>query len=327
MIIPGQPMLVSEYIYEDGVPTDPDSITAVLYRIVNGVRSASGATVTPAATLIENVGERTFSWTNDAAWNRTDDLELVAIPVFDGVAYPMVIWRSHGHVDAVIQTAAAAAITAAGLPAATSAKIAADCALGDNGWAAAKIAIADAVWGFTVAVVDMVNVSAATVLSGVLTLLARVTGLVRTKEEDDAADAAILEAIGEIEGGGGTVNVLPAIGITADRSPGVTLQPVVGETISQSITLYATDGTTAIDLSGKTLAIVFETLQGIDVAVISSASINVSGAESNVVTFAYPSAVTSSERTLRFAIKDASAPLTMYLQGLCVVTRAPQVDI
>jgi hypothetical protein len=101
------------------------------------------------------------------------------------------------------QEAAAAAITAAGLPAATSAKIAADCELGDNGWDAAKIAIADAVWGFTVAVVDMANVSAATVLSGVLTLLARVTDLVRTKEDDDAADEVILEAIGEIEGGGG----------------------------------------------------------------------------------------------------------------------------
>jgi hypothetical protein len=44
------------------------------------------------------------------------------------------------------------------------------------------------------------------------------------------------------------------------------------------------------------------------------------------VTFSYPSIVTSAERTLRFALRDAAAPLTMYLQGLCVVTRAPQVD-
>jgi hypothetical protein len=127
-------------------------------------------------------------------------------------------------------------------------------------------------------------------------------------------------------GGGGSINVLPAVGIVADRSPGATITPVVGETISQSITLYATDGTTPISLSGKTLAIVFESMQGADVATVANANITVSGAGSNVVTFTYPSAVTASERTLRFAIRDAAAPLTMYLQGLCIVTRAPQVD-
>jgi hypothetical protein len=108
MIIPGQAMLVSEYIYEDGVPADPDSITAVLYRIVAGSRDASGVTVTPATTA--NAGERTFSWTNDAGWARTDELELVAIPVFDGQPYPGVIWRSHGDVDAVMRGTELAAL-------------------------------------------------------------------------------------------------------------------------------------------------------------------------------------------------------------------------
>jgi hypothetical protein len=148
--------------------------------------------------------------------------------------------------------------------------------------------------------------------------------------ETDAAtrQTAVLAAIGGIEGGGGSsVNVLPAVGIVADRSPGVTLQPVVGETISQSITLYATDGTTPINLSGKTLAIVFETMSGFDVATVPDGSITVSGDNSNVITFAYPSQVTEGERTLRFALRDAAAPLTMYLQGLCIVNRAPQVDV
>jgi hypothetical protein len=140
------------------------------------------------------------------------------------------------------------------------------------------------------------------------------------------AGASIAADIAAIDGGGGVVNVLPAVGIVANRTPGVTLQPVVGETISQSITLYATDGTTAINLSGKTLVAVFETLQGADVATIPNSSITVSGSSNNVVTFSYPSAVTSAERTLRFALRDAGAPLTMYLQGLCVVTQAPQVD-
>lgn len=122
------------------------------------------------------------------------------------------------------------------------------------------------------------------------------------------------------------INVLPAVGIAADRSPGVSLTPVVGETILQSITLYATDGTTPISLAGKTLAIVFEAMSGIDVAVIANADITVSGTDSNVVTFAYPAAVTATERTLRFAIKDAAAPLTEYLKGICVVTSGPRVD-
>ena len=127
-------------------------------------------------------------------------------------------------------------------------------------------------------------------------------------------------------GGAATVAVLPATGIVADRSAGTTLNPVVGETISQSITVYQSDGTTAVSLSGKTLKVIFETMSGVDVAVVLAADITISGASSNVVTFAYPAAVTASERTLRFAIRDAAAPLTMYLQGVCSVVAAPKVD-
>lgn len=127
-------------------------------------------------------------------------------------------------------------------------------------------------------------------------------------------------------GGGGTVQVLPAVGIVADRTAGVTLKPIAGETISQAITVYQSDGTTAYDLSGKTLAIIFETMAGVDVAVVASGDITVSGDDSNVVTFAYPAAVTASERTLKVAIRDAAAPLTVYLQGVCSVVNAPSVD-
>jgi hypothetical protein len=111
------------------------------------------------------------------------------------------------------------------------------------------------------------------------------------------------------------------------RESGQTLLPSVGETIGQSITLYQQDKTTPVSLAGKDLSIVFETLRGIDVAVVPTGSILISGDDYNVITFTYPAAVTLRERTLKFAIRDASAPLTMYLQGLCVVTRAPQVDV
>jgi hypothetical protein len=131
-------------------------------------------------------------------------------------------------------------------------------------------------------------------------------------------------------GGGGegaVVNVLPAIGISADRSPGVTLKAFVGETITQSITLYQTNGTTPIVLTGKTLVIVFETRQGLDVATVPNSGITVSGDDDNVVTFNYPAAVTSQERVLKFALRDAGSPNTVYLQGLLSVQRAPKVDV
>jgi hypothetical protein len=139
----------------------------------------------------------------------------------------------------------------------------------------------------------------------------------------------ILGAIGDIDCGGGgvTVNVLPAIGISADRSPGVTLKAFVGETITQSITLYQTNGTTPIVLTGKTLVIVLETRQGQDVATVPDSGITVSGDDDNVVTFDYPAAATSQERVLKFALRDAGSPNTVYLQGLLSVQRAPKVDV
>jgi hypothetical protein len=122
------------------------------------------------------------------------------------------------------------------------------------------------------------------------------------------------------------VNVLPAVGISASRAPGVFLSPFVGELISQSITVYASDGTTPIDLSAKTLEIVFEARGGGDIAVIADANITISGGDDNVVTFAYPSAVTAQERTLRFSLRDAGTPFTVYLTGLCKVSIAPSND-
>jgi hypothetical protein len=122
------------------------------------------------------------------------------------------------------------------------------------------------------------------------------------------------------------VNVLPAVGISASRAPGVFLSPFVGELISQSITVYASDGTTPIDLSGKTLEIVFEARGGGDVAVIADGDISIGGDDDNVVTFAYPSAVTAQERTLRFSLRDAGTPFTVYMTGLCKVSIAPSND-
>ena len=310
----------------NGVAVAADALpTAILYR--NG--SASGVTVTVSTTAETGVYVATF--TTNSAWAKTDHLELLVSATIDGDAgYKVVLWDSDGEVDAVMrgtdsantiapldstqtEAAAAAAITAADLP--TAQEISDRLALDIDDQA-----------GFWDGAVNTLGDEVANVVWAIET---RTLTEADWETEQDAAErqTAVLAAIDGIEGGGGaSVNVLPAVGIVADRSPGTTITPAVGETISQSITLYATDGTTPINLSGKTLAIVFETLQGVDVAVVASGNITISGSSSNVVTFAYPSVVTASERTLRFAIRDAAAPLTMYLQGLCVVTRAPQVD-
>ncbi|MCA9065180.1 MAG: hypothetical protein KDA96_19060, partial [Planctomycetaceae bacterium] len=76
MITPGQTVTIRETVFKDDVPTNPDSMTAVLYR--NG--SASGATVTVTSTGV--AGVYTFAWTNNAGWARTDELELETRPTF-----------------------------------------------------------------------------------------------------------------------------------------------------------------------------------------------------------------------------------------------------
>jgi hypothetical protein len=165
-------------------------------------------------------------------------------------------------------------------------------------------------------------------VDAILTIDEKIDDLTELDDGDLRFTAKALEQ-GPSGGGGegAVVNVLPAIGISADRSPGVTLKAFVGETITQSITLYQTNGVTPIVLTGKTLVIVFETRQGQDVATVPNSGITVGGDDDNVVTFNYPSAATSQERVLKFALRDAGSPNTVYLQGLLSVQRAPKVDV
>jgi len=188
---------------------------------------------------------------------------------------------------------------------------------GTDNAALAATALSTAVWTATIA--GRIDVT--------LSTLATAASITTMRGADNDTLKSLSDQIDGIEGGGNTtVTVLPATGIVANRSAGVTLLPVVGETISQAITVYQSDGTTAVNLSGKTLQIIFETMAGTDVATVNNSNISVGGTGSNVVTFAYPSAVTASERTLRFALRDAAAPLTMYLQGVCSVVAAPKAD-
>jgi hypothetical protein len=134
-------------------------------------------------------------------------------------------------------------------------------------------------------------------------------------------------SLSQAPSGTSTVAVLPAIGVAAGRGDRTSLVAYVAETITQTITVYQADGTTAYNLSGKTLTVIFENPKtGDDVAVVASGSITISGTDSNVVTFAYPSAATSAQRELKWTLRDAAAPKTVYLQGMLEVRAAATVD-
>ena len=153
--------------------------------------------------------------------------------------------------------------------------------------------------------------------------LARLIGLV----QDSSGDRFTAKALEMAPSGTSTVTVLPAIGVAAGRGDRTTLVAYVAETITTSITVYQADGTTAYNLSGKTLAVIFENPKtGDDVAVVASGSITISGTDSNVVTFAYPAAATSAQRELTWTMRDASAPKTVYLRGVLEVRAAATVD-
>ena len=123
-----------------------------------------------------------------------------------------------------------------------------------------------------------------------------------------------------------TSALLPCIGVVPVRVDQTMLTAFVGETIDVAIVVYQSDGTTPMDLSGKTLEVCFESTSTTDVAVVGSADITVSGDDNNVVTFAYPSAVTGSVANYHWSLRDASAPKTVWQYGTLYVKRAALKD-
>lgn len=119
---------------------------------------------------------------------------------------------------------------------------------------------------------------------------------------------------------------IPAASFAPARTDTTNLIVYIGETISQVLVVYEADGTTALDLSGKTLTVVFEDMEQSDTGVVASASVTVSGASNNICTFAYPSAVTDEVGQFRYALHNEAAPKTVYSQGLLLVKAAANKD-
>jgi len=120
--------------------------------------------------------------------------------------------------------------------------------------------------------------------------------------------------------------IIPAASFAPARTDTTNLIAYIGETISQVLVVYEADGTTPLDLSGKTLTVVFEDMETGDTGVVASASVTVSGDDNNIVTFAYPSAVTDEIGQFRYALRDEAAPKTVYSQGLLLVKAAANKD-
>lgn len=312
MITPNTAYVIPFETTVAGVPTAADATpTAVLWR--NGSAEVTSVVIVTTA----NTGIYHASFTTDAGWAATDRIWLVVSATIDGDAYTAVAWDSFAESDSAATIAAAV-------------KVNTDQVVLLNLMTTTQniSALPNAIWSVAFSGFTAATGTFGYVVASLSTMIEFIGGFWRFRS---TAVKVVTDEVGVVGDAvaalpSAAVAVLPAVGISADRSPGVVLSPFVGETITQSITLYQTDGTTPIVLTGKSLEIVFETRQGSDVAVISNASIVISGDSDNVVTFSYPSAVTLSERVLRFSLRDDAAPRAVYLTGICKVGIAPGND-
>ena len=117
------------------------------------------------------------------------------------------------------------------------------------------------------------------------------------------------------------LTIIPSVASVADRAGTNYILAYTSETNSISVTVLDSAGD-AVDLSAKTLGVYWETDAKVSIASLTS-GVTVSGAGNNVVTFAIPSAVTSEERELIFAIRDQAAPKALYAGGVFDVKYLP----
>lgn len=116
--------------------------------------------------------------------------------------------------------------------------------------------------------------------------------------------------------------VLPLSGYAPDRGNDVSLKVYYGEKITQILFAYEADGTTPVDLSGKTLEIIVERYSGDDVDIIPNEDITVTGEDGNEVRFNYTHAISMLLGTRNWALRDADDTETVYLKGTIEVLKA-----
>ena len=138
---------------------------------------------------------------------------------------------------------------------------------------------------------------------------------------DNAATIAAFNADppNVVVAGGGVL--IPVLAGTPDRAGKSKIIAYVSETGSYSITVLS-QSLAPVDVSALTLGVYFETSEKVAVAAVTS-GITIGGASNNVVTFAMPSAVTTSERDLVFAIREQSSPRMIVAGGIISIQYLP----
>lgn len=116
-----------------------------------------------------------------------------------------------------------------------------------------------------------------------------------------------------------SVVVIPLTGTVHDRASGTTISLYVGETGSVSIAVVDADGD-AVDLTGLTLTVVFESRSKTDIVEIADADITVS---SSTISFDIPALVTTAPATWLWSLRSTTSVL---LAGNCLVDYAASAD-
>jgi hypothetical protein len=128
---------------------------------------------------------------------------------------------------------------------------------------------------------------------------------------------------------GVSVIVLPSSAVSNRRVKGTDWNFFTGETGTFSVSIYNASKE-AVDLSGTTLEVVFEDTAGTDIAVVENADITVSGADSNVVSFSIPSALTSEERngdsSAIYSLRDTGDGNMVIAHGRAIVKNTATSD-
>lgn len=156
------------------------------------------------------------------------------------------------------------------------------------------------------------GVTAASIASSVLAAMNANPPDVNVASLDSAAVASI---------GAASVTIIPAAGSVPNRAGKNYILAYTAETATVSITVLDS-ARNAVDVSAKTLGVYWETEGRVEVSSLTS-GITVGGAGNNVVSFAIPSAVSDSDRSLIFALRDQSAPKSLYAGGVFDIQYLP----
>jgi hypothetical protein len=119
--------------------------------------------------------------------------------------------------------------------------------------------------------------------------------------------------------------ILPGEGRAPERNDMTELIVYELEEIIQSLSVYQNDGVTPYDLSGKTLQLVFERANGVDVYIYENEELSVAGEQNNSLSFQYVQTITATLGTRNWTLWSLE-PKTLILTGTLEVRKAANAN-